>query len=1031
MEQVDIFWLQKEVFCVPNPLRTHPKRRGKWTYAQATIVLYLSNTGIAVGCAVVMVALPQSIENALKDAGFSPTEILILNHLLAEEGMTLREIAAKTGKSTGVLDQAMKKLLRRRIVERQIINDTPKYVVTSLQSIIDWMEEDTRTRRQEIDRRYENFESFILTLERERMRPHVEHFDGFEGIKRAYLKLLEYGAKEIMGFVPPAFKEGEDPLRDFKVQWFRERYNKGAFLRVITHDVPLGRRYQSRDAFEYRKSLLVAPEHCPITLEKYVVNGVLATFDYNKRTAMFLHYPELVRSEREMFEKTWHQESLRRLEQANGASAPELSPTPAAAMPESIAVGTKVLSLLREFFVGPKSWIAIGFCAVLASVISVTMYQTTVRVNAERIRERVTAIAATATVEFRAEELDQLRTLKDVESPVYRTVVERLRQIRRRNPDIKYVYLLRPPVSGAMFAFIADADAEHPSKVPDTNGDGAITSADDLGFPGVQYDGSYIDVLRDHAYEVPVATREPYTDKWGTFFTGYAPIRDARGTLVALLAVDMTGKDLAEFNTQTMRPVWLFLLLFLAFLLVRFLAMNQSIVLSVLPKGRRHRAVLGAALALCFALSFGLYMQRRMASITRLYGEKAMAIATTAALQIDANDLALLRKAEDMKRPEYQRVFSFLNEVRNENPGTKYVTVFRKTERDGMWEIIADADANYDVYHTTDTNIDGILDESDENPAPGTAYDVDGYSEETFAQAFKGTPYYVVLSDQWGNFLSGNAPIFSEKGEIVAEINVNFDYRQIMKAELGVLLTSLARPFFGRVMVVFVLLFLVFAGVSFVVVHRKALRPLVPALHIRRAALAGLLLLALCVLGALMVRRAQQQSRIRAIGERAQAIASTAALLIDANDLEPLRKAADMRRPEYQKVFKILNDVRNQNPDILYIYIFRPTNVDGIWEFVVDADASFDFPFLTDINSDGTLNSLDISTWPGFAYDIANVSPTWYQEGLKGPYSDLTLLEDQWGALITGSAPILDSSGNAVAILGVDFDFFRALNSSR
>ena len=968
-----------------------------------------------------MVALPQSIENALKDAGFSPTEILILNHLLAEEGMTLREIAAKTGKSTGVLDQAMKKLLRRRIVERQIINDTPKYVVTSLQSIIDWMEEDTRTRRLEIDRRYENFESFILTLERERMRPHVEHFDGFEGIKRAYLKLLEYGSKEIVGFVLPLFKEEEDPLRDFKVQWFRERYNKGAFLRVITHDVPLGRRYQSRDAFEYRKSLLVAPEHCPITLEKYVVNGVLAVFDYNKRTAMFLHYPELVRSERDMFEKTWQQEHLRNAELSDGTSAQDLPPTPAVVVPEPIAVGTKIFSLLREFFVGPKSWIAIGCCAILAAAVSVTMYHTTARLNVERIRERVMAIAATATVEFRADELNRLRSMKDVDSPVYQGVVERLRQIRRRNPDIKYVYLLRPPVSGAMFEFIADADAEHPSKIPDTNGDGAITSADDLGFPGVQYDGSYIDVLREHAYDMPVATGEPYTDKWGTFFTGYAPIRDAAGTLVAILAVDMTGEDLAEFNTQTAQPIWLFLLLFCAFLLVRFVAVNQLTVAHFFPAKRAHRLALLCTVGLCAVVAVTLYLHLRIATVTRLYGEKAMAIASTAALQIDARDLAVLRKAEDMRRPEYQRVFSLLNKVRNENPGTKYVTVFRKTERDGMWEIIADADANYDVYHTTDTNIDGILDDSDENPAPGTAYDVDGYSEETFVQAFMGIPYYVVMSDQWGNFLSGNAPIFSEKGEIVAEINVNFDYRNIIKAELGAMFAPFALAFSGRILRIAIPLFLLLTCLSFVYANRKALVGILHPIRARRIVLFGLLLSLLCALVILLFRRAQEQSRLRAVGERAQAIAATAALLVDANDLEPLRKASDMRRPEYQKVYAILNDVRNQNPEIEYIYIMRKSVTEGMWEYVVDADTEADSPSFIDTNSDGILNNSDASVWPGFNYNARELASYWEKIAFERSTYAIDSIGDQWGMFITGSAPIFDINGDAVGIVAVDY----------
>jgi len=55
--------------------------------------------------------LPASIEAYLEEAGFSATEMLIVRQLLDHGATTLREIAVKTGKSTGVLDQAMRKLL--------------------------------------------------------------------------------------------------------------------------------------------------------------------------------------------------------------------------------------------------------------------------------------------------------------------------------------------------------------------------------------------------------------------------------------------------------------------------------------------------------------------------------------------------------------------------------------------------------------------------------------------------------------------------------------------------------------------------------------------------------------------------------------------------------------------------------------------------------------------------------------------------------------------------------------------------------
>ena len=89
-----------------------------------------------------MNSLPSSVEAYLKEADFSSTELLVLKRLLQEDALTLREIAAKTGKSTGVLDMAVKKLMSKSIVTKEGINETTKYSIKSLEPILAWLEKD-------------------------------------------------------------------------------------------------------------------------------------------------------------------------------------------------------------------------------------------------------------------------------------------------------------------------------------------------------------------------------------------------------------------------------------------------------------------------------------------------------------------------------------------------------------------------------------------------------------------------------------------------------------------------------------------------------------------------------------------------------------------------------------------------------------------------------------------------------------------------------------------------------------------------
>ncbi len=158
------------------------------------------------------------------------------------------------------------------------------------------------------------------------------------------------------------------------------------------------------------------------------------------------------------------------------------------------------------------------------------------------------------------------------------------------------------------------------------------------------------------------------------------------------------------------------------------------------------------------------------------------------------------------------------------------------------------------------------------------------------------------------------------------------------------------------------------------------------------------------------------------VGVRLMSIAATAAAQIDADDLEPLRFARDMKREEYQRVFTQLNMIRNKNPDIKYVYILRPTMQHKIWEFVVDADSNFYIPFdEIDYNQDGELNDSDENVAPGIHNDISLMSSN-DKEWLIRPWFEKEFSLSQWGWLLTANAPIYNSQNVASTILALDID---------
>ena len=162
------------------------------------------------------------------------------------------------------------------------------------------------------------------------------------------------------------------------------------------------------------------------------------------------------------------------------------------------------------------------------------------------------------------------------------------------------------------------------------------------------------------------------------------------------------------------------------------------------------------------------------------------------------------------------------------------------------------------------------------------------------------------------------------------------------------------------------------------------------------------------------------------IKHRLEAIVKTAAVQFDPNDLNQLKNEPDWHKPQWSKVVNQLKKIRTNNEAILFVYIFRKSQVDqNKVEFVADSH-SLDPYAKIDLNHDEEIDDADQLQWPGQPYD----EPP--QEALDG-FNDVTtsedIYEDQWGLEISGYAPIKDSQQNTIAVLAVDMkaDDFAAL----
>ena len=134
--------------------------------------------------------------------------------------------------------------------------------------------------------------------------------------------------------------------------------------------------------------------------------------------------------------------------------------------------------------------------------------------------------------------------------------------------------------------------------------------------------------------------------------------------------------------------------------------------------------------------------------------------------------------------------------------------------------------------------------------------------------------------------------------------------------------------------------------------------------------------------------------------DKLTAVASTTASQIDGNSFAQIPNGGESTQ-SFIHIRDQLARVKQGTPDIRYIYTMRKNG--NTAEFVVDGDYGY---------------KPDAATI-GQAYPQAG--PALFN-GFTAPTADNEFTTDQWGTVLSGFAPIRDSSGTVVGIVGIDMD---------
>jgi len=213
------------------------------------------------------------------------------------------------------------------------------------------------------------------------------------------------------------------------------------------------------------------------------------------------------------------------------------------------------------------------------------IYKFSLDTQLDQLRERLKIIAQTSTLMIDTDLLLQIPLQRSgINVPAYKAISEKLRRVKEVNPSIKYIYTMTKTGKAGMLQFIVDPNPVFEGR----RRRGGSPSA----YPGDRYDGSrFPEMLK--GFQAPSADKKIMLDEWGVTLSGYAPLRDKSGRVVAMLGVDMAAEDVYLAQIEVHRRAILVLLMGVLLSVALGLLISKRITdrIERLVEGTRHIAL--------------------------------------------------------------------------------------------------------------------------------------------------------------------------------------------------------------------------------------------------------------------------------------------------------------------------------------------------------------------------------------------------------------------------------------------------------
>lgn len=191
-------------------------------------------------------------------------------------------------------------------------------------------------------------------------------------------------------------------------------------------------------------------------------------------------------------------------------------------------------------YVSLHTKVSVGFVALAVFtllVLTAALYGTARRQMREEIRARLRNMAALAASTVDTAAHDRLLMREQEETAEYRAIKGKLKRVLKSGDDYRYAYTMRMS-GGGEIVFVVDAE-DDPTLIAHV---------------GEVYDDASPLLKKSFStMREAIVEREFYTDKWGTWLSGYAPLFRPDGGLAGVVGLDIAASKVIGYERQLLR----------------------------------------------------------------------------------------------------------------------------------------------------------------------------------------------------------------------------------------------------------------------------------------------------------------------------------------------------------------------------------------------------------------------------------------------------------------------------------------------